>query len=142
MSTLNTNAPIDEPPMEGETIEIPIRSGRAFQIKKGQYLTVIDPLGGQVSDLLAFNAVDTKEVLSSGRTLDYASRIYLTTGDVLYSNRSNVMLRIKADTVGKHDFLLTPCSKRHIPHHLWRQRAPPRLFRQSGSGAWSLWHHS
>ena len=108
---MNTNAPINEPPIEGETIEIPIRSGRAFQIKKGQYLTVIDPRGGQVSDLLAFNAMDTKEVLSSGRTLDYASRIYLTTRDVLYSNRSNVMLRIVADTVGKHDFLLTPCSK-------------------------------
>jgi uncharacterized protein YcgI (DUF1989 family) len=49
-------------------------------------------------------------VISSGRTLDYVSRIYLTTGDPLYSNRSNVMLRIIEDTVGRHDFLLTPCS--------------------------------
>ena len=49
--------------------------------------------------------------ISSGRTLDYASRIYLTTGDKLYSNRSNVMLDIVEDTVGRHDFLLTPCSK-------------------------------
>jgi len=49
-------------------------------------------------------------VISSGRTLDYASRIYLTTGDPLYSNRSKVMFRIVADTVGRHDFLLTPCS--------------------------------
>jgi uncharacterized protein len=50
-------------------------------------------------------------VISSGRTLDYASRIYLTTGDKLYSNRSNVLLEIVADDVGRHDFLLTPCSK-------------------------------
>lgn len=61
--------------------------------------------------MLAFNAYDLGEAISSGRTLDYASRIYLTTGDPLYSNRSNIMLRILEDTVGRHDFLLTPCSK-------------------------------
>lgn len=91
--------------------EIPPRSGTAFELRKGETLTVIDPRGEQVADLLAFNANDIHEVVSSGRTLDYASRIYLTTGDLLYSNRSNVMLEIVADDVGRHDFLLTPCSK-------------------------------
>ena len=91
--------------------EIPPRSGVAFRLAKGQRLRVIDPHGEQVSDLLAFNADDTAEVISSGRTLDYASKLFLSTGDVLYSNRSNVMLRIVEDTVGRHDFLLTPCSK-------------------------------
>lgn len=91
--------------------EIAPRSGTAFRLAKGQRLRVIDPQGQQVSDLLAFNADDTAEVISSGRTLDYASKLYLTTGDPLYSNRSNVMLRIIEDTVGRHDFLLTPCSK-------------------------------
>ena len=86
------------------------RSGVAFTLASGQRLTVIDPQGEQVADLLAFNRAEPAEVISSGRTLDYASRIYLTTGDPLYSNRSNVMLRIVADTVGRHDFLLTPCS--------------------------------
>ena len=93
------------------TREIAPRSGTAFTLARGQRLTVIDPRGEQVADLLAFNRADTEEVISSGRTLDYASRIYLTTGDPLYSNRSRVMLRIVADTVGRHDFLLTPCSK-------------------------------
>ncbi|MBP2494404.1 uncharacterized protein YcgI (DUF1989 family) [Methylobacterium sp. PvP062] len=86
------------------------RSGVAFTLEQGQRLTVIDPCGEQVADLLAFNRHDTGEVISSGRTLDYASRIYLTTGDPLYSNRSNILLRIVEDTVGRHDFLLTPCS--------------------------------
>jgi hypothetical protein len=90
---------------------IPPRSGTAFLAPKGSLVTVIDPTGEQVADLLAFNADDVHEVISSGRTLDYASRIYLTTGDPLYSNRSNVMLEIVEDTVGRHDFLLTPCSK-------------------------------
>jgi len=91
--------------------EIPPRSGVAFTLDRGERLTVIDPCGEQVADLLAYNRHDIGEVLSSGRTLDYASRIYLTTGDPLYSNRSNVLLTIVADTVGRHDFLLTPCSK-------------------------------
>ena len=91
--------------------EIAPRSGVAFELKRGQRLTVIDPRGEQVADLLAFAKADVREVLSSGRTLDYANRIYLSTGDKLYSNRSNVLLTIVADDVGRHDFLLTPCSK-------------------------------
>ena len=95
---------------DAATHEIAPRSGVAFTLDKGDRLTVIDPRGEQVADLLAFNRHDLDEVISSGRTLDYASRIYLTTGDPLYSNRSNVLLRIVEDTVGRHDFLLTPCS--------------------------------
>jgi uncharacterized protein YcgI (DUF1989 family) len=95
----------------GQTFVIPPRSGVAFELEAGSELTVIDPLGGQVADLLTIARSDVREMLSSGRTLDYAERIYLTTGDRLYSNRSNVMLEIMADTVGRHDFLLTPCSE-------------------------------
>ena len=90
--------------------EIQPRSGVAFELSRGQRLRVIDPEGEQVADLLAYNREDVGEVLSSGRSLDYASCIYLTTGHSLYSNRSNVMLKIVEDTVGRHDFLLTPCS--------------------------------
>jgi uncharacterized protein YcgI (DUF1989 family) len=90
---------------------IPPRSGTAFLLRKGQNLTVVDIEGEQVSDLVAFNAADSREAISSGRSLDYASKLYLTAGDLIYSNRSNVMLRIVEDSVGKHDFLLTPCSR-------------------------------
>lgn len=86
------------------------RTGVAFELPKGALLSVIDPSGEQVADLLAFRRDDVREVLSSGRTLDYAGRIYLTTGHKLYSNRSNILLEIVHDDVGRHDFLLTPCS--------------------------------
>lgn len=95
---------------QADVKQIEPRSGVAFTLDRGQRLTVIDPCGEQVADLVAYNRHDTGEVISSGRTLDYASRIYLTTGDPLYSNRSNILLRIVEDTVGRHDFLLTPCS--------------------------------
>ena len=89
---------------------IPPRSGVSFILKKGQQLKVVDIEGEQVSDLICYNLHDTAEYLSSGRTIDYAETIYLTKGHPFYSNRSNVMFTMVEDTVGTHDFLLTPCS--------------------------------
>ena len=90
---------------------IPPCSAHAVELAEGDELIVIDPEGQQVSDLTAFNAQDTAEYLSSGRSIDYASRLFLTTGDLLYSNRSRPMFEIVEDTCGRHDFTLTPCSK-------------------------------
>lgn len=87
------------------------QTGTAFAVSRGATIRVIDPLGGQVADLTAFARHDTREWLSSGRTIDYNNTISLTTGHTLYSNRSNPMLKITADTVGRHDFLLAPCSQ-------------------------------
>ncbi|HEX8562066.1 MAG TPA: urea carboxylase-associated family protein [Flavobacterium sp.] len=86
------------------------RSGTAFELKKGEKLKIIDIEGEQVSDLICYNSTDKREYLSPGRTMDYAETIFLTSGHDFYSNRSNVMFRITQDTVGRHDFLLTPCS--------------------------------
>ena len=86
------------------------QTGVGFTLKQGQLLKIIDPCGEQVSDLTAFAGNDATEWLSSGRTIDYANTIYLTTGHTLYSNRSRAMFSIVEDTVGRHDFLLTPCS--------------------------------
>jgi len=96
--------------------EIEPRSGAAFRLNAGQMLKVIDPLGTQVSDLVAYAAGDVREVISNGRTFDYEETIALTTGHRLWSNRSNVMLRIDEDSVGRHDFLLTPCSEATFRH--------------------------
>jgi len=98
------------------TNTIPPRSGTAFRLQQGQVLTVFDPLGSQVSDCLAFAADDVREVLSNGRTFDYEETIRLTTGHRLWSNRSRVMLEIIEDTLGRHDFLLTPCSEATFRH--------------------------
>ena len=86
------------------------QSGAGFVLRAGEMLRVIDPEGEQVSDLIAFSSSDPRESLSSGRTLDYNNTIYFTTGHVLYSNRSTPLLTIVEDTVGRHDFLYTPCS--------------------------------
>lgn len=92
-------------------VRIPPCSAQSVELCTGDELLIIDPEGQQVSDVVAFARPDDAEYLSSGRSLDYAARLWLTTGDVLYSNRSRPMFTIMEDTCGRHDFTLTPCSK-------------------------------
>lgn len=99
-----------------KVVEIAPRCGVAFVLRRGETLRVIDPAGVQVSDLLAYNATDVREVISNGRTFDYEETIALTAGNRLWSNRSNPMLTIVEDKVGRHDFLLTPCSEATFRH--------------------------
>lgn len=86
------------------------QTGTSFQLKKGQQLKVIDPMGEQVSDMVLFNAADVREKLSSGKTMDFEETILLTRGNHLWSNRSHKMMKILEDTNGRNDFLLAPCS--------------------------------
>ena len=93
-----------------ERRHLPPQTGTGLVVRRGELLRIVDPQGEQVSDLISFALGDTTEWLSSGRTIDYANTIYVTTGHTLYSNRSRPMWTIVEDTVGRHDFLLTPCS--------------------------------
>lgn len=86
------------------------QSGAAFELKKGDVLTIIDPMGEQVSDMVVFNHEDPKEKLSAGKTMDFEESILLTTGNFLWSNRSQKLMEILEDTNGRNDFLLAPCS--------------------------------
>jgi len=97
-------------------IEIAPRSGVAFTMAAGQALTVWDPCGEQVSDMVAYACSDPAEYMSNGRTFDYEETIRLTQGNRLWSNRSHVMFEIEEDRVGMHDFLLTPCSDATFRH--------------------------
>ena len=103
--------PVSAESREVEAQRIDPCTARAVELAAGDDLIVIDPLGQQVSDLVAFSQEDHAEYLSSGRSIDYAARLWLTTGDLLYSNRSRPMFEIIEDTCGRHDFTLTPCSK-------------------------------
>lgn len=90
---------------------LPPQTGLAFTVKKGEVIRIIDTDGEQVSDLVCFAQNDSSEYFSSGRTVDYNNRLFLTEGHMLYSNRSRPMLRITADHAGKHSCLYAPCSQ-------------------------------
>jgi uncharacterized protein len=83
--------------------------GAGLRLKRGQRLRIIDPEGGQSGDLAAFST-DGRQRLSNGRSFDYGGTIYLSTGNVIWSDRSERMLTIVDDRVGRHDFLYASCS--------------------------------
>lgn len=88
---------------------IPAAGGIGLRLKRGQSLRIADPEGGQTGDLLAYSA-DGSERLSNGRSFDYGGKLYLSEGDVLWSDASRPMLTIVADSAGRHDFLYAACS--------------------------------
>ena len=94
------------------TARLPPATGAAFFLEKGRALKVVDPLGGQVADFFCVSRADPREAFSAARSIDYAEKLRLTTGDALYSNRSAVMAVISEDTCGVHDLLMPPCSLR------------------------------
>jgi uncharacterized protein len=83
--------------------------GAGLKLARGEHLRLIDIEGGQTGDLMAFSQ-DGSERLSNGRSFDYNGKLRLSVGDVLWSDRSNQMLTIIADDVGRHDFLYASCS--------------------------------
>ena len=88
------------------------QSGTAFTMQKGQVVRIVDVEGEQVSDLVCFSQADRQEVISSGHTTDYNGKLFLSSGDVLFSNCSNPMLTIIDDRVGEHMMLFAPCSQK------------------------------
>jgi len=54
------------------------RTGLAFTVPAGQIIRVTDVDGEQVADLVCFGQEDIDEYLSSGRTIDYNEKLFLS----------------------------------------------------------------
>jgi uncharacterized protein YcgI (DUF1989 family) len=88
-------------------------SGAALEIKKGQRLRIA---GKSVVDFVAFNLHDLNERFDQARTKTNQVKIFISTGDVLYSKRNNPMLTILEDTFkeGRHDLQKGMCSRKRF----------------------------
>lgn len=111
MTSVGPRSPLLLAPRAGVVHRIPPATGVAFRVARGQTLRVTDPLGHQVADLFSLVAGEGGEALSSGRSIDYADKLWLSSGDVLHGSRSTPLWRIGRDDVGRHDLTLTPCSR-------------------------------
>jgi uncharacterized protein YcgI (DUF1989 family) len=100
-------------------IEIPPKSARAFSVKIGQVVRVLDVQGSQVGDFVCFSSADYREFFSQAKTRVYNWKVNLSSGDRLYSNRGNVLFTIGEDRVGVHDLLFSPCS-RFVYQHIYQ----------------------
>ncbi|MBU2872103.1 urea amidolyase associated protein UAAP2 [Colwellia sp. E2M01] len=79
-------------------------------VKKGQTVRILDIEGNQAADTLFYSAEDPAERYSATDTVREQGAVYLTTGSVLMSNDCNPMLKIVADTCGRHDTVGGACA--------------------------------
>jgi len=103
-------------------ILIPASSARAFSVKRGEVIKVIDSFGGQVVDFVCFNAQDTSERIDQSRTRINNWKYRISTGDSIYTNRNNQIFSILEDTVGIHDLTFPGCSS-YAYEHLLKNKA-------------------
>ncbi|MBB5339009.1 urea amidolyase associated protein UAAP2 [Tunturiibacter gelidoferens] len=91
---------------------VDIEAGASFvhEIKRGQFVRIVDIEGNQAVDTLFYNAHDYADRYSAQDTIRAQGNIYLTTGTKLISTARNVLLTIVADTCGRHDTLGGACS--------------------------------
>jgi uncharacterized protein len=89
---------------------LPPRGHIAREIERGQVMRVLDLEGRQVGDLVAFNRANLAEKFWISNTIRLNGTVFVTTGHVLYSELSNPMFTITADTCGRHDLLAGSCN--------------------------------
>lgn len=92
-------------------VVVPARSGKGFVVKKGQRIRVIEVDGGQIGDFVVFNEQNLRERFNQARTKSNQGKIFITTGDRLYSKFNNVLMTITEDTYGIHDLQYGMCSR-------------------------------
>jgi urea carboxylase-associated protein 1 len=80
------------------------------EIRRGQYLRIVDLHGNQAVDTLFYNAHDYSDRYSAQDTIREQANLYLTTGTRLMSTGGTVLLTIVADTCGRHDTLGGACA--------------------------------
>ena len=80
------------------------------EVRKGEYLRIVDLEGNQAVDTLFYNAHDYSDRYSAQDTIREQRNIYLTTGTRLMSSAGNVLMTIVADTCGRHDTLGGACA--------------------------------
>lgn len=79
-------------------------------VKQGQTVRILDIEGNQAADTLFYNANDISERYSAIDTIREQGNVYLTAGSVLMTNDCNPLLKIVADTCGRHDTLGGACA--------------------------------
>lgn len=91
----------------------PARRGRAFRVRRGQGLKVINTHGTQVVDAWALALSDLEEHMSMAHTRAQLSSLRLEVGDELWSDLRRPILTLAEDTSpGVHDLLFPACDAR------------------------------
>jgi len=87
---------------------VPAGEARAVRVARGEVLQLVDVEGQQVADLMAWRLDEPDEALSPAHTVSCLGHLVPGQGEELFSTRRRPLLRVRRDTVGRHD-LVVPC---------------------------------
>ncbi|HOV28721.1 MAG TPA: urea carboxylase-associated family protein [Synergistales bacterium] len=90
-------------------ILVPGGYARAFEIEKGDRITLIDVEGGQVCVFVAFYRDRLSEFLSPAHTRLALNSVSIRGKDRLRSNLLRPLLEVTENTAPTHDFLMPAC---------------------------------
>jgi urea carboxylase-associated protein 1 len=111
------------------------------EVPKGAYLRIVDLEGNQAVDTLFYNAHDYSDRYSAQDTIRQQKNIYLTTGTRLMSSSGNVLMKIVADTCGRHDTLGGACAAESNMVRYSLEKRYMHACRQSFLKAIAEWEH-
>lgn len=84
--------------------------GWTYTLERGQVLRIVDLDGNQAADTLFYDADNLSDHYSAINTIGRQGNVYLSTGSVLVSESRKELVKIVADTCGRHDTLGGACS--------------------------------
>jgi uncharacterized protein len=135
---------IESPLQESQAIySATVAAGDAWihEVRQGQVLRIVDLEGNQAADTLFYNAADYSDRYSAQDTIRAQANIYLTTGTRLMSSQGHVLLRIVADTCGRHDTLGGACATESNMVRYALEKRHMHACRQSFVKAALAWGH-
>jgi len=92
-----------------EEANMPYNTGKGFIVRKGQRIRL---LAETHIDFIPFNLDNMEEMFDQGRTKAHNGKIFIKTGDKLYTKFANpIMTIIDQDYPGTHDMQYGMCSK-------------------------------
>lgn len=90
---------------------VPATTGWSRVIEAGQTLRIVDIEGRQAVDFLCYDAHDPGDRYCATNTLKVQGAAFIGPETVLYSDSGKPLLRVVADSLGRHDTIYGCCSE-------------------------------
>ncbi|GHD62001.1 urea carboxylase [Thalassobaculum fulvum] len=90
---------------------VPATTGWSHVVRAGETLRIVDLEGRQAVDFLCYDAHDPRDRYSATNTVKVQGSAFVGLGTVLYADSGKPLLRVVADSLGRHDTIYGCCSE-------------------------------